>query len=67
MTIARQALSLVENAEPVQVRFMLHFRDQRMEYVECKMDVMSTWIPTWHQVDNVSWSLGLFSKSASWT
>ena len=26
------------------------------------MDVKSTWIPTWHQVDHVSWSLGLFSK-----
>ena len=23
---------------------------------------MSTWIPTWHGMDHVSWSLGLFSK-----
>jgi hypothetical protein len=27
------------------------------------MDVKSTWIPTWHQMDHVSWSFGLFSKS----
>ena len=32
----------------------------------CKMDVKSTWIPTWHQMDHVSWSLGLFSKTTSW-
>ena len=38
------------------------------EYVsECKMDVKSTWIPTWHQIDDVSYkSLGLFSKTTSW-
>ena len=31
------------------------------EYVsECKMDVKSMWILTWHQMDHVSWSLGLF-------
>jgi hypothetical protein len=30
---------------------------------ECKMDVKSPWIPTWHQMDNVSWSLELFSKN----
>ena len=29
---------------------------------ECKMDVKSTWIPTWHRVDCVS-SLGLFVKN----
>jgi hypothetical protein len=23
------------------------------------MDVKSTWVPTWHQMDCVSWSLGL--------
>ena len=32
---------------------------------ECKMDVKSTCIPTWHQVGHVSWSLGLFLKSTS--
>ena len=37
------------------------------EYVsECKMDVKSTWIPTWHPMDCVSWSLGLFLKTTSW-
>jgi hypothetical protein len=33
---------------------------------ECEMDVKSTWSPTWHQMDHVSWSLGLFSKTTSW-
>ena len=32
---------------------------------EYKMDVKSTWISTWHQTDNVSCSLGLFSKKPS--
>ena len=27
------------------------------------MDVKSTWIPTWHPMDHVSWSLGLFFKN----
>ena len=37
------------------------------EYVcECKMDVKFTWIPTWHRMDRVSWSLGPFSKITSW-
>ena len=30
---------------------------------ECKTDVKSTWIPTWHQTDHVSLSLGRFSKT----
>ena len=30
------------------------------EVCECKMDVKSTWIPIWHQLDHVSWSLGMF-------
>ena len=33
---------------------------------ECKMDVKSTWIPAWHQMDHVAWSLGLCSKIVSW-
>ena len=33
---------------------------------ECKMDVKSTWIPTWHPMDHVLWSLGRFSKTTSW-
>jgi hypothetical protein len=33
------------------------------EYIsECKMDVKSTWIPTWHPMDLVSWSLDYFQK-----
>jgi hypothetical protein len=32
---------------------------------ECKMDVKSTWILTWHHMDHVSWSLGLSSKTTS--
>ena len=31
----------------------------------CKMRVKSTWIPTWHLMDHVSLSLGLFSKTTS--
>ena len=30
------------------------------------MDVKSTWIFTWHQMDHVSWSLGLLSLIISW-
>ena len=31
------------------------------EYIrERKMDVRSTWTPTWHRMDHVSWSFGLF-------
>jgi hypothetical protein len=30
---------------------------------ECKMDVKSTWIPTWHPMHHVSWSLDLFFKT----
>jgi hypothetical protein len=33
---------------------------------ECKMDVKSTWIPTRHQMDHDSQSLGPFSKFTSW-
>jgi hypothetical protein len=36
------------------------------EVCECKMDVKSAWIPTWHRMDHVSWSLGLFSKTTFW-
>jgi hypothetical protein len=32
------------------------------ELCECKMDVKSTWIPTCHQMDHVSWSLEFFFK-----
>ena len=62
MTITLRALSLVEKAEPVQVRFTLRLRGTN-GVCECKMDVKSTWIPTWHQMNHVLWSLGLFSKT----
>ena len=64
MTIPLQALSLVEKQEPVQVRFTLHWGTNGV--CEWRMDVKSTWIPTWHQMDHVSWLLGLFSKTTSW-
>ena len=34
---------------------------------ECKVDVKSMRIPTWHQMHHVPWSLGLFSKTTSWS
>ena len=45
-------------------KFKLHTKlEGPMEGVcECEMDVKSTWIPMWHQMDHVSWSLGLFLK-----
>jgi hypothetical protein len=33
------------------------------KYVNGKMEVKSTWIPTWHQMDRVPWSLDYFQKS----
>jgi hypothetical protein len=36
------------------------------EYVNARWNVKYTWIPTWHRMDHVSWSLGLFSKTTSW-
>ena len=49
MTSKLPALSLVEEAEMVQVCFTPCLRDQRTNGVcECKVDVESTWIPTWH-------------------
>ena len=33
---------------------------------ECKMDVKSTHIPTWHQLEHISWPTELFSKTTSW-
>ena len=67
MTSAFEALSLVEKAEPVQVRFLHTTLEGPAEYVNViKMGVESTWIPTWHRRDHVSWSLGLFFKVTSW-
>jgi hypothetical protein len=66
MAITLQALSLMEKggASPSSLHTML---EGPKEYIsECKMDVKSTWIPTWHPMDHVSWSLGLFSETTSW-
>ena len=57
-----QALSLVEKGEPVQVRFTLHAWGTNGS-CECKVDVKSTWIPKWHRMDHVAWSVGLFSEN----
>jgi hypothetical protein len=43
-------------------KFASHYAWGTNGVCECKMDVKSTWIHTWHQMDHVSWSLGLFSK-----
>jgi hypothetical protein len=64
VTIALQALSLVEKAG--QYKFASHYAWGTNGVSECKMNVKSTWIPTWHQMDHVPWSLGLFSKTTSW-
>ena len=47
-------------------KFASHYAWGTNGVCEYKMDVKSTWLPTWHQMDHVSWSVGLFSKSTSW-
>ena len=42
-----------KKAEPVQVRITLRLKEQRSIISGCKMDVKSTWIPTWHQLDRL--------------
>ena len=64
VTISLEALSLVEMVELGQGFFTLHLRDQQSEWLQD--GCMSTWIPTWHQMDHVSWSFGLYSKTTSW-
>jgi hypothetical protein len=60
--ITLHALSLVEKVGPVQVSLPTTLEGP-MEYIcECEMDVRSTWVFMWRQMDHVSWSLGLFSK-----
>jgi hypothetical protein len=44
-------------------KFASHYARRTNGVCECKMDVKSTWILTWHQMDHVSWSFGLFSKN----
>ena len=43
-------------------KFASHYAWGTDGVCECNMDVKSTWIPTWHWMDHVSWPLGLFSK-----
>ena len=45
---------------------LLHTTLETNGVSECKMDVKCTWIPTWHQMQNVSWSFGTLSKTTSW-
>ena len=62
MTITLQALSLVEKAEPVQVRFTLFLRDHRSMWKQddgCKV-YMDFYVAS---MDDVSWSLGLFFRN----
>ena len=47
-------------------KFASHYTWGTNGVLECKIDVKSTWIPTWHWMDHVSWSRGLFSKTTSW-
>ena len=44
-------------------KFASHYTWGTNEVCEWKMDVTSTWLPTWHWMDHVSWSLGYFWKS----
>ena len=64
VTIAFQALSLVEKAEPGS-KFASHYAWGTDGVCEGKMDVKFTWILSWHRMDHVSWSFGLFSKTTS--
>ena len=51
-------------ARPSSLHTML---ERPTELCECNMmDVESTWIPTWHRMDHVSWSPRLFSKTTLW-
>ena len=45
--------------------FLSHYAWGTNAVCKFKMDVKSTWIPTWHRMDHVSWSLGLFSTTTS--
>ena len=51
MTTTLQALSLVKKAS--RSKFASHYTWGANGVCECKMDVKSTWIPTWHQMDHV--------------
>ena len=68
MTIALQALSLVEKVEPVQVRFRLRLRDHRSKWMRdgCKVDVdlyvassRPCFMVTWTSLNNHLLDVGL--------
>ena len=61
VTTTLQALSLVEKVELVQGPLRTRLEGLTEHISECEMDVESTWIPTWHQMEHVSSSLGIFS------
>ena len=44
-------------------KFASHYTGGTDKVSECKMDVRFAWNPRWHQMDYVSWSLGLFTKN----
>ena len=44
-------------------KFPSHYAWGTNGVCECKMGAKSAWILTWHQIDHVSWSLGLFFKN----
>ena len=46
-------------------KFTSHYAWGTNGICECKMDAKSTWLPKWHRMGHVSWSLGLFSKTTS--
>jgi hypothetical protein len=41
-------------------KFALHYAWGTNGVCECTMDVNSTWTPTWHRMNHVPWSLGIF-------
>jgi hypothetical protein len=43
-------------------KFASHYAWGTNGVCECKRDVKCTWILTWHPMDHVSWSLGLFNR-----
>jgi hypothetical protein len=44
-------------------KFTSHYAWGTNGVCDCKTDVKSTWFLTWHWMDHVSWSLGLFFKN----
>ena len=56
--ITLQTLSLVEKAEAGPSLLHTTYAWGTNGVCECKMvDIKSTWFPTWHRMDHVSWSL----------